>query len=240
MSDDDPLRSAFDDFRADALPDLQAPGVADVRRRWMRRRAVQSGAALAAVAVLALTGVALAGPPTAQPDVTDSASPSATPSASATPSPSASASKVRPDAGDQTPRKDGSNQGGTSCREYGEVDIAEPMTDGAITLAARVDAGDERKLCPGEEIRIFWASYEIDPDGTQRLFGSGSGRLDADQPTARLEVQLPSGDCRSWYVGAGSAEIRDVIPPDGGSYPNVIDSNKADGCVETPVSPSPT
>ncbi|MEH1126532.1 hypothetical protein [Micromonospora sp. CPCC 206061] len=240
MSDDDPLRSAFDEFRADTMPELQAPGVADVRRRWIRRRAVQSGAALAAVAVLALAGVALAGPPSAQPEVTDSASPSATPTASATASPSASASKVRPDAGGETPRKDGGNQGGKSCREYGEVDIAEPMTDGAITLAARVAADAERKLCPGEEIRVFWASYEIDPDGTQRLFGSGVGRLDAEQPTVRLEMQIPSGDCRAWYVGAGSAEIRGLIPPDGGSYPNVIDSNRADGCVETPVSPSPT
>lgn len=240
MSDDDPLRSAFDEFRADTLPELQAPGVADVRRRWIRRRAVQSGAALAAVAVLALTGVALAGPPSAQPDITDSASPSATPSASASPSPSATATKVRPDAGDQTPRKDGGNQGGKSCREYGEVDVAEPMADGAITLAARVAAGAERKLCAGEEIRVFWASYEISTDGTQTLFASGTDQLDAGQPTVRLEVQIPSGDCRSWYVGAGSAEIRGTIPPDGGSYPNVIDSNKADGCVETPVSPSPT
>ncbi|GLH97845.1 hypothetical protein [Phytohabitans aurantiacus] len=240
MSDDDPLRSAFDGFRADALPDLQAPGVTDVRRRWIRRRAVQSGAAVAVVAVLTLTGVALAGPLSAEPEITDSASPATSPSPSATPSPSAGATKVRPDAGDQTPRKDGGNQGGKTCREYGEVDIAEPMTDGAITLAARVDAGDERKLCPGEVIRVFWASYEIDPGGIQRLFDSGTGRLDAGQPTVRLEVRLPSGDCRSWYVGAGSAEIRELIPPDGGGYSNVIDSSKADVCVETPVSPSST
>ena len=98
-----------------------------------------------------------------------------------------------------------------TCEPMGVVDEqgAGSQAPGGIwvTLAARTDGQWANQLCPGERIRVFWASYAEDSSGSSHIYRSQVGWLDRSHPTIRFLVVLPNACGMSWYAGHGSFAI---------------------------------
>ena len=99
----------------------------------------------------------------------------------------------------------------SSCERLGVVDQQGGFTPGPggswVTLAARTDGQWANQLCPGERIRVFWASYTEDSTGTSHLYRSQVGWLDHAHPTIRFLVLIPDACGMSWFAGHGSFAI---------------------------------
>ena len=181
-----------------------------------------------------------------------------------TPPPSASdAATPAPSTSDASPRTDrGADTGGQlprpastpACVPYGIVDVTElahfgpdPANLGYVTVSARLPSehpGWFGLLCPGEKIRVLWATYTMDPAGVQHLYKSEEHTLDLDHPTWRMTIDIKwIGLCGpTWYVSRGSDPIPSTIPLGTSAFPHKFhwaDENAKPGCNPNP-GPDPT
>ncbi|HEX6970515.1 MAG TPA: hypothetical protein VF174_17110 [Micromonosporaceae bacterium] len=87
------------------------------------------------------------------------------------------------------------------------------FTYGRVKVAARTDKDLANPLCPGERIRVFWATYRRTDDGGSTLYGSDVRYLDWSSPTWTMQLALP-GECgQSWYVATGNWAIPQTLKP---------------------------
>jgi len=91
----------------------------------------------------------------------------------------------------------------------------------ARELRAHYEGNPVQSICPGETRRVFLASYEKNPDGTQHLYASRVYTLTYDNPTviASVDVANCAGE---FYVVAGNLAIKQTIgsPSGGPGYPD--------------------
>jgi hypothetical protein len=210
MLEPDPLAAEFAALNA-AVP-TRPPGVAAAERtvRRRRRRLAVASASLA-VALVAVLGVAVAGLAAPSRRVTP-----ALPELSATPggptplpelpdAPSAVPANRPPNAPAGSVPAGGS---GAPCKRYGAVQLDSP---GLSTVSVEVDSRGPYPLCQGERVRVFVATYSLDGKGTQSLYRSQTGYVDAAHNPLTLPYQVPP--CHATvYVVSGSQAIRATIP----------------------------
>ncbi|MFI7428795.1 hypothetical protein ACIBPB_17575 [Micromonospora sp. NPDC049836] len=209
------------------------PDVPDVT--WPRRRWLLPAAGLAAALAAALgagpdrPAVVPAAAPTSPAATIGGGAPapvgSATPGATAIPAgPTSSAVPVRATTPQRRPaparsttapaRRPPATTGTTrpSCTPAGAVDVVQVFTDGVVKVAARTDGEWSDQLCPGERIRVFWATYTFTADGAAKLYGSQVRYLDRAAPTWTMRLSLPDS-CGPWYVVSGSWGIPQTLKP---------------------------
>ncbi|MEV4417791.1 hypothetical protein [Catellatospora sp. NPDC049609] len=205
MSERDPVRAAFDGAR-DRLQGAFAPAgveavLGTVRRRRIRRRA----GGFAAIAALAVLAVAVPwANRTAPPAVPR---PSASPSAEQPqPSPSPSPSDAETGIG-------GAVAPVQPCRARPEAyaEGADVPGDHDVTLGLTASS----TFCPGKKVKIFWASYVCQADGTQQLADHEVFHLDAGDRSVVAAVRWPADPegrgTRIIYV-VGDLGVLDEIP----------------------------
>ncbi|MEH0844484.1 hypothetical protein V6U81_19060 [Micromonospora sp. CPCC 205711] len=93
------------------------------------------------------------------------------------------------------------------------VDVVQLFTDGVVTVAARTNGEWSNQLCPGERIRVFWATYSRTADGGAKLYRSQVHHLDRSAPTWTMRLVLPGNCGDSWYVAAGNWSIPQTLKP---------------------------
>lgn len=211
----------------DTTPDV--PEVSRHRRRWLLPAAGLAAALAVAFAVVAVTGPEPEQPaaravaaPTSLPSATVTTSPSAVPVPAGPPTPTATPARAstptqrpaparstsgaapRPRATTGTPR--------ASCTRAGVVDVVQVFTDGEVKVAARTDGEWTDQLCPGERIRVFWATYRRTADGGAKLYRSEVRYLDRSSPTWTMRLVTPD-TCGPWYVVSGGASIPQTLKP---------------------------
>jgi hypothetical protein len=220
MPDLDPLRPAFQDLRTAVLPTIRPPGVAAARQALRQRRTVRS-IAVAAAAVAALVGVIGAGlpahrPPPPEIEPTTSApepvippspppsvpGPSPSPQASLTPTAGRPASTQPAGAGRPTPA--------STCTPQGLVDVLDAK-ERSVGVSARYDGRLPGQLCPGERVRVFWASYTVEAGDVLRLYRSQEYFLDLNMPVARLDVTVARECSAAYFVVYGNAPVLGTI-----------------------------
>ncbi|MBY8874191.1 hypothetical protein K7640_20390 [Micromonospora sp. PLK6-60] len=100
-----------------------------------------------------------------------------------------------------------------SCTPAGVVDVVQVFTDGVVKVAARTGGDVTDLLCPGERVRVLWATYRRTADGGATLYRSEVRYLDRSAPTWTMRLAL-SGACGdSWYVVAGNWSIPRTLKP---------------------------
>ena len=99
------------------------------------------------------------------------------------------------------------------CTPAGVVDVVQVLTYGVAKVAARTDGTSVNQLCPGERIRVFWATYRPTADGGATLYRSEVRYLDHSSPTWTMRLELPDECGRSWYIGAGNWAIPQTLKP---------------------------
>jgi hypothetical protein len=211
----------------DTIPDVPAPS--RPRRRWLLPAAGLAAALAVAFAVVAVTGpdperpaarpvaaptslppASAATTPSAVPVPVDPPSPTATPTRASTPTRrpaparSTTVAAPRPRATTRAPR--------SSCAPAGVVDVVQVFTDGVVKVAARTDGEWSDQLCPGERIRVFWATYRRTADGGAKLYRSEVRYLDRSSPTWTMRLVTPD-TCGPWYVVSGGASIPQTLKP---------------------------
>lgn len=180
MSELDPVRTAFGDARGRLQGAFVPAGVdavlGTVRRRRIRRR---SGA-VALVAAVATLAVAVpwanrSAPPPAVPGPSPSASASALPSPTATPS----VEELNAGAGPKP-----------TCRAKPEayVEGAGAAGDHEVTMGLT----DASTFCAGKKVKIFWASYACQADGTQDLVEHETFHLEPGDRSVTTTVRWPA------------------------------------------------
>jgi hypothetical protein len=209
MAEPDPIAVAFDALRQ-SVPTV-APGVGAARRTVERRRRRRYGVVGAGVLLAAVMGVvgtvrtpdAPVGVPVETPPATGTVTPSPSPE------PSQSASGVGPAA--STGRSAGGNPG-TPCRSgYPKILREDPRTGGSVDLVVGYET--LTALCPGSQMRVFWASYLVDGAGDRHLYRSQSYSLDRSRPQVTMRVVLPPPNCApNWYVVFGDVPVLATIP----------------------------
>jgi hypothetical protein len=247
MLDHDPLAAQFVQLRATVLTQPPGPAAAaqTVRRRRQYTAVVASSLAVVAVAALGVTAASLATPPrqgstTAWPGLTDGAAPTAT-APEQTPAASRSAGRpVLPTLPDLP----------NVCRRLGAVTLDVPLMN---TVSVRVDPAGPYPLCPGEQVRVFVATYSVDAGGVQHLYKSQVSMLDSGHNPLTLSYSVPP--CHTTiYVISGNQPIRATIPamasfyqeagavystPAAGPYGGVIWLQEQDPCLATGRSTGP-
>ncbi|MCI4065787.1 hypothetical protein MRQ36_25800 [Micromonospora sp. R77] len=93
------------------------------------------------------------------------------------------------------------------------VDVVQVFTYGVVKVAARTGGDVSDQLCPGERIRVFWATYRRTADGGATLYRSQVRWLDRAQPRWTMTLSLPGACGDSWYVVAGNAGIPQTLKP---------------------------
>jgi hypothetical protein len=248
---DDQLRDTLRGLYNDALLHVMPPGVDRVRRGARRRTALQTTAGVVLVAVMVVVAFGqpwrlYGGSPVAPPTATSTPGPTATrPTPSASPTAPASTS-----AATSTELASGGSTGGgsspTGCVPQGVVDVTELMNYGYTSVSVRVPAEHpdwSGLICPGERVRVFWASYTVDPGGVQHLYRSEERMLDLATPSWRMYIDMKwEGLCGpTWYVSKGSDGIPSTIPLGASAFPNKFhwdDDNAKPGCNPIPPGPS--
>lgn len=211
MSERDPLRDALSATAQAVRPFVVPPGVEATRRTLRRRRARPAVAAV--VVLLAFLGIAWVLPsafPTPPTDVVPSASASADASPSATPSPTAGPTPSTPPGvvgqvnGGPAPTRSSSPKA-PSCNKA----AAYAYSEGASGDSSRIGA---RLLCPGQRMRVFWASYEVLADGRQQLVASEVYYLTPAKPSVIAYVSIPER-CPGLVVTVqGNEAVRQTLP----------------------------
>ncbi|MET8837636.1 hypothetical protein ABZV78_27485 [Micromonospora sp. NPDC004540] len=208
------------------VPDV--PEVGRPRRRWLLPAAGLAAALAVALAVVVVTGpdperpaartvaaptslppTIAAATPSAAPVLAGPASPTATPARASTPTRrpaparSTAGAAARPRA-TTSPR--------VSCTPAGVVDVVQVFTYGEVKVAARTDGEWTDQLCPGERIRVFWATYRRTADGGATLYRSQVRYLERSAPTWTMRLVLPD-TCGPWYVASGAWSIPQTLKP---------------------------
>ena len=258
---DDPPRDTIDHLQSDGLPTVVPPGLDAVPGLGARRRMLRVGTASVAVAaaiMIVLPGLLasriqaptdpIASDPTASTPRTSTPISTPTPSAGpAAPSPSPSPSPSSTGAASDGSGVQPTAQTGHECTPIGVIDVTELFNYGYVTVSVRrpVDHPDwAGLLCPGETIRVLWASYTVDPAGVKHVYKYEVRTLDLDHPTWRMFVDIKwIGLCGpTWYVSSGNDSIPSTIPLGAQAFPHKVHwepKNSIPGCDPSPE-PSPT
>jgi hypothetical protein len=249
MSERDPLP---DEFAALAAVVVTTPPGVEAARRHLRHRRRRLGAgAVVAVVLVAVTGFALLNTARHQEVGTTAALPTAglsprTPHAPVAPMPTVARSTTpsTPSTND-LPEADAFTLGASAragCHPYGAVRLADRSGD---IVLVRVDNQGRYPLCPGERVRVFWASYTFDDSGVQHLYQSQVSTLSAAHNPLPLTVRTPACGHYSLYIISGGHQIVTVIPaaPDfstqatavyystaAGPYGGVVDVSEYQDC----------
>lgn len=182
-------------------------GVAATRFEAERPVSARPAAELAPVPSATASATPAVPTPVPAASVTPTPTPSRTVSASRRPAPTRSTSTPtrRPAATttSATPR----------CTPAGVVDVVQVFTYGEVKVAARTDGESTDQLCPGERIRVFWATYRRTADGGASLYRSQVNYLDRSDPTWTMRLVLPGACGDSWYVVAGNWSIPQTLKP---------------------------
>jgi hypothetical protein len=217
--DDDALRVALRDLSESAQVAVRPPGLDEVASVARRRQGAQT-AGLAGLAVLLLI-IAIAIPtltstpapvettPSPVPTVSRSGppgpTPTPTPSVAPLSTPPGSPSATGPGGGSVA----GSVAGSTACEPTGFVGYVQDLeASGGGTLVADFTAS---QICPDETIRMFWASYHIEYDGSRTLYDSVVRVLTPAESQVRLSITVPA-QCPFVYVVSGDYAVRTTIP----------------------------
>ncbi|HEX5596452.1 MAG TPA: hypothetical protein VFX61_10615 [Micromonosporaceae bacterium] len=154
------------------------------------------------------TAISMADPTptgTVMPATTPAPTPTARSTRQPAPTQSTSSATQRPSTKTTTPKP--------SCTPAGVVDVVQVLTYGVAKVAARTDGKWVDQLCPGERIRVFWATYSRTPDGGAKLYRSEARYLGHSQPTWKMTLSF-SGQCGdSWYIVSGNATIPQTLKP---------------------------
>jgi hypothetical protein len=93
--------------------------------------------------------------------------------------------------------------------------------DGNTTAQVDLNGPPSQRLCPGERVRVFWASYLTGTDGTSSLVSSGEDWLDASHTSVAIHLPLISDQCRNpWFVAHGTDPIPQTLPA--GARPSIL------------------
>jgi hypothetical protein len=253
----DALRDALRDLNDAALPQIKAPGVEAARRTLRRRRATRATVAASLACTLAVLAFVLPAPWHRPPVIspTASASPTGTPpSPSATPVPSTASSSppgtASPGAGSGATAGAG---GGGGCRHKGYVAVnyssSGTETQGqVVNLSADEPGQTYTRICPDETIRVFWVTYQAQPDGSQKLYDYAVYILTPKNPRVRAVVKSPTVCPGATAYVSGSYAIRQTIPAGVEfGYPSYSEQRKGGQLAGggnpgacTPPSPSPS
>ena len=212
MTDHEALRTALTGLRDAALAHIDPPGV-DAVRRTVRRRQSRRTAAAVAIAALLLVAAAFAvpvlsepvpapvqPPPTQPTTLSSDLTPSPVPSSTTTTSPSTGGA-----AGD----------GSGACVPKGHAKMtALEWSDNPRGMMSwiEVETTGYHRLCPGETVRAFWATYRLLPDNSQVLYKSGEFLLSHSNTKVTTYIDAPV-DCRGIEVFVtGDYPIQQTIP----------------------------
>jgi hypothetical protein len=201
----DPLAAEFAALRTAVA--CRPPGAAAARHTLRRRRQRAAvGAASLVVVVVAALGLAVAGF-AAPPRQRNAARPASEPGTSAGGSPPLVA--AAPPVGSAPSRSAAvSPSDAAPCRRYGAVVLDTPKQ---TTVSVRVDQDGPYPLCPGERVRVFVATYSVDSTGTQHLYKSVAGTVDAAHNPLTLPLQVAA--CHvTIYVISGNQQVKTTIP----------------------------
>ncbi|WP_026212579.1 hypothetical protein [Longispora albida] len=201
----------------------------------------------ARMAPAAASAVATPEVTTPAPSPSESPSPSPTPAPSPSPSPESVPSPV-PEAPRKTtpvpPRppktlatlKQPQPQP-AGCSTTGQVTFRPGDTFGVVTASVAINTGPPYQLCPGAQVRVYWATYTIDTAGVKHLYASGASALSHQQPQVTMTMNIPGGSqCdRLWFYGEGNGAIPSTYTGSGESFrpPGVRGGffpNHYDGC----------
>lgn len=99
------------------------------------------------------------------------------------------------------------------CTPRGVADMVSLFNNGDAAVGVRVDGVRSDQLCPGERVRVFWATYHYDTDGVAHLTGSQVYWLDHSQPVAYMHLFVEPDACqRGWFIAHGNDPIPDTLP----------------------------
>ncbi|MET8910628.1 hypothetical protein [Micromonospora sp. NPDC004551] len=211
------------------VPDV--PEVTRLRRRWLLPAAGLAAALAVAFAMVVGTGPEPERPatrtvaaPTSLPPTTTAPTASAAPVPTVVPTPTATPTRAAPPTRRPAPARSSagtaprpratSSSPRAGCTPAGVVDVVQVFTYGEVKVAARTDGESSDQLCPGERIRVFWATYRRTADGGATLYRSQVRYLDRSSPTWTMHLALP-GTCGPWYVASGSWSIPQTLKPGG-------------------------
>lgn len=235
MSDEEHIRAAFAEFRVAVLPHIRPPGVEAAHRTLRRRSVVRTAAAASGcAAVLMAAGLALASrasPPQElhQPFATAYAATS--PSASPAPPPPHGVTRFTVSTE-------------PSCDSRGQVHVTGHGLSKIIFMLHNAEGRDGTPLCRELRLRVFWASYAYQPDGSQTLYAHEEFVLTPGRPhqTSVAEHPICGGDV---YFVAGDYAIVESIPPKAHHpYPQGVDRGVFEAHITEPrcqdATPSPS
>jgi hypothetical protein len=124
-----------------------------------------------------------------------------------------------------------------TCQPKGDIQVTHVIgLDGNTTAHVDLDGPPSQRLCPGERVRVFWASYQTGTDGTSSLISSGEDWLDAAHTSVAIHISLISDQCRNpWFLAHGTDPIPQTLPagarPTILSHPVMYNFPPATGCV---------
>jgi hypothetical protein len=227
MTDADPLLGAFEDLRASKLPSIRPPGVAGViaRARHRRRAKAMAGAVSVVVAVgLGTTaylvapggpggGSTPAGPP-GRIELDPSPSVPVSPVPSDAPSPTGAAATTSRITATHTRR---------TCVNSGAARIVDASMQ-VVRIKFVATSGAEAQPCAGVSVPVFWATYDVLPDGSAIEISEFTGALTATHTSMTFDLNAPA-ECGAWFVGFGVSDIPATLP----AVQDNLDGNDAPG-----------
>ncbi|HEX5540683.1 MAG TPA: hypothetical protein VFX60_03850 [Micromonospora sp.] len=197
---------------------LLVGAVATVRSIAERPPAARSAAETTPLAAPTATDTPTAAPtatdsPSAEPTVTRTVTPTANPTTTVRPSRQPAPTRSTSGATQRPSTTTTTHKPKPACTPAGVVDVVQVVTYGVAKVAARTDGKMGDQLCPGERIRVFWATYSATSDGGAKLYRSQVRYLDHSQPTWTMTLELPGNCGDSYYVVRGNATIPQTLKP---------------------------
>ena len=105
----------------------------------------------------------------------------------------------------------------STCHPNGYAELTKvPGYDGVTAAEVFLTDHGGNTLCPGERVRVFWASYQLDADGVGHLIGSQEYWLDATHTTVAIHVSVTLDHCTNpWFIARGNDVIPQTLSPGG-------------------------
>lgn len=101
-----------------------------------------------------------------------------------------------------------------TCTPRGVADMLSLYNMGDAVVGVRVDGVMSDQLCPGERVRVFWATYVYDAAGVAHLSASQEYWLDRAQPTVHMQLRVDPDYCHTaWFIARGNDAIPTTLAP---------------------------